>query len=88
MPFEVLMTEDAARDLEEIYDYIARHDTQNRADHVLEKSKRHSLVCLTLPCEGYILRNWLHWEFANTEKSFLNPIVSFTGSWKPVFTFY
>ncbi len=37
MPFEVLMTEDAARDLEEIYDYIARHDTQNSAEHVLEK---------------------------------------------------
>ncbi|MCG6879340.1 MAG: type II toxin-antitoxin system RelE/ParE family toxin [Deltaproteobacteria bacterium] len=37
MPFEVLMTEDAARDLEEIYDYIARHGTQNSADHVLEK---------------------------------------------------
>ena len=37
MPFEVLMTEDAARDLEEIYDYIALHDTQNSEDHVLEK---------------------------------------------------
>ncbi len=37
MPFEVLMTEHAARDLEEIYDYIARHDTQNSANHILEK---------------------------------------------------
>ena len=37
MPFEVKMTDDAARDLEEIYDYIAQHDTPNRADHVLEK---------------------------------------------------
>jgi toxin ParE1/3/4 len=37
MRFEVLMTEDASRDLEEICDYIARHDSPNRADHVLER---------------------------------------------------
>lgn len=46
MPFEVLMTEDATRDLEEIYDYIAQHDTQNRADHVLENIEE-ALVSLS-----------------------------------------
>ena len=30
MLFEVLLTEDAARDLEEIYDYIAEHDATAR----------------------------------------------------------
>lgn len=37
MAFKVLMTEDAARDLEEIYDYIVQHDTPNKADHVLKR---------------------------------------------------
>jgi toxin ParE1/3/4 len=46
MPFEVLMTEDAARDLEEIYDYIAQHDTLNRANHVLERIEK-ALVSLS-----------------------------------------
>jgi len=46
MPFEVLMTEDATRDLEEIYDYIAQHYTLNRADHVLERIEE-ALVSLS-----------------------------------------
>lgn len=37
MRFEVLLTEDAQRDLEEIGDYIAAHDTPANADHVLER---------------------------------------------------
>jgi len=37
MSFEVLLTDDAARDLEEICDYIDRHDSPARADHVLER---------------------------------------------------
>ena len=37
MPVEVLLTEDAARDLEEICDYIDRHDSPARAEYVLER---------------------------------------------------
>lgn len=37
MSFEVLLTDDAARDLEELYDYIARYDAPGKADHVLEQ---------------------------------------------------
>jgi len=37
MRFEVLLTGDAQRDLEEIGDYIAAHDTPANADHVLER---------------------------------------------------
>ena len=33
--FTVHLTEDAAHDLEEICDYIDRHDSPGRADHVL-----------------------------------------------------
>jgi len=35
MPFAVLLTVDAARDLEELYQYIAVHDAPGKADHVL-----------------------------------------------------
>ena len=34
MSFEVLLTDDAARDLEEICAYIDRHDSPSRADYV------------------------------------------------------
>jgi toxin ParE1/3/4 len=40
MPFAVLLTNDAARDLEELYDYIARHDAPQKADYVLEQIEK------------------------------------------------
>ena len=40
MPFRVLLTSDAARDLEELYDYIARHDAPRKADYVLDQIEK------------------------------------------------
>jgi toxin ParE1/3/4 len=37
MPFKVLLTNGATRDLEEIYEYISLHDTPEKADYVLDK---------------------------------------------------
>jgi len=37
MSLDVLLTEDALRDLDSIYTYIAEHDGQERADHVLDR---------------------------------------------------
>lgn len=37
MRFEVLLTEDAARDIEEIHDYINEYDVPAKAVHVLER---------------------------------------------------
>lgn len=37
MPYTVYLTEAAARDLEEIYGYIALHDAPGRADRVLTR---------------------------------------------------
>ena len=36
MAYEVLMTKDAARDLEELYDYISEHDAEEKAAYVLD----------------------------------------------------
>jgi len=35
MSFPVLLTADAARDLEDIYQYVAVHDAPGKADHLL-----------------------------------------------------
>lgn len=37
MVFSVLLTDDAARDLEDIYEYIDQHDGPGKADHVLDQ---------------------------------------------------
>ena len=40
MSFLVQLTGDAERDLEEIYDYIDRHDSPGHADHVLRRIEK------------------------------------------------
>ena len=40
MSFLVQLTDDATRDLEEICDYIDRHDSPGRADRVLERIEK------------------------------------------------
>ena len=37
MPYAVFLTTDAARDLEELYDYVALHDAPRKAEHLLER---------------------------------------------------
>lgn len=36
MRFQVLLTADASRDLEDLYDYVAEHDAPSKADYVLD----------------------------------------------------
>lgn len=40
MACEVLLTNDAARDLEETYNYIAQHDSLQKADYVLAQIEK------------------------------------------------
>ncbi len=40
MPFTVFLTNDAAHDLDELYDYIALHDAPQKADYVLGQIER------------------------------------------------
>ncbi|MCB2218626.1 type II toxin-antitoxin system RelE/ParE family toxin [Desulfofustis glycolicus] len=37
MAFQVFLTDDASRDLEELYDYIESHDVPGKADYVLDQ---------------------------------------------------
>lgn len=52
MRFEVLLTEDAERDLEEIYDYVAEHDTPGNAAYVLRRIEETLEKLSTFPARG------------------------------------
>ena len=40
MPFAVFLTDDAAGELDELYDYIALNDAPGKADYVLEQIEK------------------------------------------------
>ncbi|AOY57455.1 type II toxin-antitoxin system RelE/ParE family toxin [Desulfococcus multivorans] len=40
MAFQVYLTDDASRDLEELYDYIESHDAPEKADYVLDQIEK------------------------------------------------
>jgi len=40
MPSPVLLTQDAEEDFQELYTYIARHDSPDKADYVLEQIEK------------------------------------------------
>ncbi|MGV7223990.1 MAG: type II toxin-antitoxin system RelE/ParE family toxin [Nitrospinales bacterium] len=52
MPFRVFLTNDAARDLEELYDYIALHDAPRKADYVLDQIEKAFSKLSELPERG------------------------------------
>ena len=52
MPCTVLLTEDAAEDLQELYTYIARHDSLGKADYVLEQIEKKFVSLSELPERG------------------------------------
>ena len=52
MRFDVLLTEHAERDLEELYDYIAAHDTPGNAARVLDRIEKTLQSLSTFPERG------------------------------------
>ena len=52
MPFAVLLTNDAARDLDELYDYIAAHDSHRKADYVLKQIEKTFATLSEFPERG------------------------------------
>ncbi len=52
MRHEVSLTEDAERDLEEIYDYVAQHDDVTNALHLLERIEKVIESLSTFPERG------------------------------------
>jgi len=56
MRFEVLLTEDAYRDLEDIYTYVAEHDSPGKADALLNRIEEVIETLTTHPNRGVFPR--------------------------------
>lgn len=54
MTCKVLLTDDAARDLEELYRYIAEQDSLAAADHVLDRIDTVFQSLATVPERGHL----------------------------------
>jgi toxin ParE1/3/4 len=50
--YEIVLTEDAERDLEDLYHHIAEYDQPKKADHVLERLRETAEKLSTFPEEG------------------------------------
>lgn len=59
MPFEVLLSEDAERDLEDIYRYVARHDSIDKTDRLLIAIEETCLGLSELPERGNVPKELL-----------------------------
>jgi toxin ParE1/3/4 len=53
MAFRVLLTDDAVRDLEQICEYIAEHDSAKSANHVLDRIEEVVQSLATMPDRGH-----------------------------------
>jgi len=82
MPLAVLLTEDAARDLEDLYDYIALHDASEKADYVLEQIEKAFSRLSEFPEQGSYPKELLALGIREYREVFSSRIASSTESSK------
>lgn len=73
MRYEVMLTENAFYDLEEIYDYIARHDHPSNADHVLNSMETVMESLTALPERGSYPKELLALGIREYRQAFFKP---------------
>ena len=73
MKYEVLLTADATRDLEEIYDYIAEYDAPAKADYVLRRIEQVVDNLATFPERGSYPKELLRLGIREYRQSFFKP---------------
>ena len=73
MPFAVLLTNDAARDLNELYDYIAVHDSPRKADYVLEQIEKTFSTLSEFPGRGVYPKELLKLGIREYREIFFKP---------------
>jgi len=71
--FEVLLTEDAAGDLTEIYGYIENHDAPSKADHVLDRIQEVLESLKTFPERGAYPRELLALGIREYRQTYFKP---------------
>jgi len=73
MTFQVYLTRGAERDLEEIYDYIATHDSPENADLVLDKIEQTFQQLAEFPQRGNYPRELLALGIREFREVFFQP---------------
>ena len=73
MSFTILLTQDAASDLEELYDYIAEHDAPSKADHVLDRIQKVLATLATFPERGSYPKELLALGIREYRQTFFKP---------------
>ncbi len=73
MRFEVLLTRDAERDVEELYAYIAAHDSAGNADRVLDRIEKALKRLRTLPERGSHAKDLLALGIREYRQVFFRP---------------
>jgi toxin ParE1/3/4 len=73
MSFTVLLTNDAARDLNEVYDYIAVHDSPRKADYVLEQIEKTFSTLSEFPERGVYPKELLKLGIREYREIFFKP---------------
>ena len=73
MPFTVLLTTDAARDLNELYGYIAVHDSPRKADYVLGQIEKTFSTLSEFPERGVYPKELLNLGTREYREIFFKP---------------
>ena len=73
MGFEVLLTKNAAGDLDELYDYIAEHDAPSKADYVLDRIQKLIDALATFPERGSYPKELLALGIREYRQTFFKP---------------
>ena len=71
--FEVLLTDDAVRDLEEIHSYISEHDGSLKAAHVLERLEGAIETLVRFPGRGSYPKELLALGIRQYRQAFFKP---------------
>ncbi len=73
MRFSVLLTNDAARDLDELYNYIALHDSPQKADYVLKRIEKVFSSLSEFPERGVYPKELLAFGIREYREIFFKP---------------
>ncbi len=71
--YEVVLTEDALRDLEELYDYIAEHDAPAKADYVLQAIEKLLNSLVTLPERNSVTKELMAIGIRDYRETYFKP---------------
>ena len=71
--YEVVLTEDAQQDLQELYDYIAEYDAPAKADYVLDRIEQLLLSLVNMPQRGAWTKELLALGIREYRESYFKP---------------